>query len=414
MILNIVIDRIILVMCAIYLLLSMLNGYLLHNKIHLFLSIAQLFSLLILSFILLSLFLKKKYTFLIGFIGLFLILYVPSIVQFFSTDELKTFIFDDFIKLLKYASTFIYIYYFSVLLKKNQNLFAKYFFNIVKISFLILVGNIMLKYIGMGYPMYKHGNIGSTGFFYAGNSVSLLLMVLSAILAIFYWQQSKYFKYIVLFAIALFTGFTISSKTGILGIILVFLLIPIKRPRLSLIQHRGVLNLIPIIVIFPILIFQAWRFVKKSEIFARLEYFWQKLDFVTFILSNRNTFFNRAIENYKENYNALEKIIGIGHYHFEKMNEGKIIEIDFLDIFFGYGFVGVFVFIAIIWYLLVKSFKNSLYKDFIYSNFVFFMVVVLFIISSMAGHVFSSGFSSIYIGLLFSLFHFKKSLVAVG
>jgi hypothetical protein len=129
-------------------------------------------------------------------------------------------------------------------------------------------------------------------------------------------------------------------------------------------------------------------------------------------LSNRNTFFAKALENYKENYNLLEKIIGVGHYHFEKLNDGKIVEIDFLDIFFSYGYLGVFALMAFVWYLLVVSYKKSKSKDFIFANFVFMMVVVLFIQSSLAGHVFGSGFANIFIALLFSFLTVKQSEIA--
>jgi hypothetical protein len=94
----------------------------------------------------------------------------------------------------------------------------------------------------------------------------------------------------------------------------------------------------------PILFYIAWIYVSKSDIYMRISYFWQKLDLVTFLLSSRNNFFETAIEIYKNDYSILEKFIGVGPFHFEKYNNYKAIEMDFLDIFFSYGIMGLVFF----------------------------------------------------------------------
>ena len=53
------------------------------------------------------------------------------------------------------------------------------------------------------------------------------------------------------------------------------------------------------------------------------------------------------------------------------------------------------------------KFKRTGIND--YASFVFLMIIVLFFISGTAGHVYSSGMSAVFIGLLFSLMFLKTN-----
>ena len=54
-------------------------------------------------------------------------------------------------------------------------------------SFIIIVLNIFLRLFGFGFPMYGLNGleIGSKGFFYAGNEISATLLIVSSFLM--YW-----------------------------------------------------------------------------------------------------------------------------------------------------------------------------------------------------------------------------------
>jgi hypothetical protein len=140
---------------------------------------------------------------------------------------------------------------------------------------------------------------------------------------------------------------------------------------------------------------------------VRLQYFWENLDFVTFIFSSRNIFTRKMFQIYESSYSFIQKLVGGGQNFYESKLE-HIIEIDLLDIFFGYGYLGALLFVSMITFLIVQSsiLKKSIF--FPYARLTYFMVFLLFAISSIAGHIFNSGIAGNFIGLLFALMHLRK------
>lgn len=384
---------------------DMINGIMLTNGINLPITVGQLHKFLILLFIFFT-FLFKPVALLISltFLGLFLI---PSILQIGQAEP--GFLLDDIIKISKYLlPLFCFLYFTSVMKRAEPTIIAKTF-KLIAFSYIVLISNIFIKYLGFGYPMYEFGDIGSKGFFYAGNEISVLLLILSSIIAFRLWKNKERKKYYLFLLLNVIAGLGISSKTAVLGIIIIFLLIPLKRPSLKTNIKKIGYFLLSFFVILPILLYVSWEYVKNSAVYGRIIYFWEKLDFWTFLLSNRNNFFWDAWIVYKEGYNFLEKIIGVGQTKYEALNYDKIVEMDFADIFFAYGFIGLILFISIILFLMAQSLNFSNNEKYVYANFVFMMAIILAVISTMAGHVFSSSMAAVFIGLLFSLMYLKNN-----
>jgi len=383
---------------------DMLNGFLLKNNINLLISVAQLFKIIILLLIFIRfLFVPKKLFF--AFFTILLLL-IPSFIQVINQWSFS-FLISDLIKLTRYLMSLFAFLFFVEVIRKNDLSNINMIFNLVKFSYLILIVNIFIKYFGIGYPIYEYADIGSKGFFFAGNELSVLLIILSSIIAFQLWNSDKKTKFYLFLLLNMFAGITISSKTGMLGILIVFFLIPIKISLIKINFKRLRIFFFSIIIVFPILMIYSWRFIKNSAIFVRLEYFWKKFDFLTFILSNRNNFVKRAYRKYIDDYSFVEKIIGVGQTKYEMLN-GSIVEIDIIDIFFAYGYIGLMLFVFLLLFIIVQVKRFSKFNNYIYANFVFLMILILFAISSFAGHVFSSGMSAVFIGLLFSLMYIRK------
>src|SRR5699024_11857446 len=192
-----------------------LNGYLLNNSIVIPLpfSIAQIYKIILLGFLILKLCFRPKL--LIYALAILIILFLPTIFQFFKTQE-TWHISLDLIKISRYLITITSFYFFSNYFQNNRA--EVFIFSIVYFSYFIVVANILLVYIGHGYPMYEIGEIGSKGFFYAGNEASVLLVILSAIIGKHLWKKRKKVVYFLLGFLSLFTALTLSSKTSMLGV----------------------------------------------------------------------------------------------------------------------------------------------------------------------------------------------------
>ncbi|MGR7812795.1 O-antigen ligase family protein [Lacinutrix undariae] len=385
---------------------DMINGALLKNNINLPLSIGQFHKLSILLVIFLS-FLFKKNSAILSF-SLLSVLLLPSIFQVFMEFELG-FLFKDLIKITRYLTPVFAFFFFVNYIKKGNSIHL--LFLLVKFSYIVFCANILLKYLGLGYPMYSYGSVGSKGFFFAGNETSVVLIILSSILAYKLWLEQKTKKYIYLFLFTLFVGITISSKTGLLGVILTFLLLPLKPVGATLSKKR--LKIVVIAVILAIIGYFIFisDTIQNTAILKRTNYFFNKLDVVTFLFSNRNNFFIEALDMYAQKYNFIEKIIGVGQAHYEVLNGNGIVEIDIADIFFAYGVVGLTIFISLITFLIVQAYKFKKSGKYPFSGLVIVMLFILLGISTIAGHVFSSGMAAVFIGLLFSLMYVKNEAV---
>lgn len=378
-----------------------INGFLLHNNVSLPISVAQLYKSLLLILLILKVAFRPRFLLYIFFI--FCILFSPSIYQVFKLGQINH-LFPDIIKISRYLTIILCFYFFTNYFQNNRG--EKIVFQFVYISYAVVVVNILVKYIGLGYPMYNYDDIGSRGFFFAGNEISVLLLILSAIIGKRLWIQNKYFLYFTIGLLTIFTALTISSKASMIGAIIILLMIPIKRPNISSINFKAVFRYsLSILIAAPLIVMAAWKFIKNSKVYERFTHFYEELDFLTFIYSNRNTFYFEYLNIYKEKYDFVEKLIGVGQTGYEELSDLQTVEIDIIDILFAQGVVGVVVFIILIAFVLLQSLKLSFFSKYNYANFTFFMCVLLFAISSFSGHTFNSGMAGPFIGLTFALMY---------
>jgi hypothetical protein len=162
--------------------------------------------------------------------------------------------------------------------------------------------------------------------------------------------------------------------------------------------------------LLPLGLYIIVEYLKKSDVMQRLSYFWNELDIYTFILSNRNTFLFDFIEIFKKEYNIIEMIIGVGQSTFETLNNNHIIELDFFDIYFAYGIIGILLFLFYISFLLIQSKIKSLNrKTYLFSSYSKYIALFLIVLSFLSGHIFNSGMAAIYMGCVFSLMYYKSN-----
>ncbi len=404
-----VLNNIILMLLIPVLIVDMLNGFLLEKQIILPVSVSQLYKLVIIGLMLFRFLLDFSILRLIG--GLFFILLLGSLYRFSFFEEPLLTLFDDSIKIFKYLTPLIaFVYFREIMYLNDDNLLNKYF-KWIKFSYAILAGNLLLKFVGLGYPMYTVGDIGTRGYFYAGNEISALLLILSVILGYYYWEiKNSKRNFIWCLVMSLILGFLISSKTGMVGILLVFALIAFDPRKINFAHKNFRKSLLIAVSLLPVFIWGTYTFIVNSAILTRFTHFWARMDFFTFMMSSRNLYFQKMIPIYQDQYSWIEKLIGGGQNYYEDLL-GQIIEIDILDIFFAYGFVGTIIFVVLIGILLIfaKGLINK--KEYPYARLSYFMIIVLVLISCLSGHIFNSGIAGLFIGFLFSLMFFKNSKI---
>lgn len=384
-----------------------INGIFYENNISIPFSISQIYKLGIVALFFIRLLKTPKY---ILFIWLLLgLMIVPSILQW--TKETITFnvVIQDLIFSFKYLTVLISFFYFKeVLATVNKSQIPKYFVWI-KLSYFILAISLSLKLVGIGYPMYTTGNIGARGFFIAGNEISALLLILSGLIAYYYWVVNRNIWLFIGYGLTSFIlGLLISSKTGILGILLVYMLIVLGTTKFNFKDKRVVKSLVYTLLVVMVFAIGISLFIQNSAIMTRYAHFWDKMDFITFILSSRNIYLAEMIPIFENSYSSLERLIGIGNFRFEELANQKI-EIDILDILFTYGYLGILLFgglLALYFFSILKVIKQR--SVFVYAKLSFILFTVLFLLSCLSGHIFNSGIAGVFIGFVFSLAYYKK------
>ena len=129
---------------------------------------------------------------------------------------------------------------------------------------------------------------------------------------------------------------------------------------------------------------------------------------VDVILSSRSIYFVNTYNIYYERP-VIEKAFGIGFTNRKSINNEnieKLVEMDFIDIFIRYGFVGFAIYMMPILFTLFIGLKKIFDKSFYYKSTIILYVVILLLTCSvafLAGHVFGAPSVAIYMSSIMCL-----------
>lgn len=381
---------------------------------HYKLPISQIFKLVILLLLLIRLSLTKDFIPVLLVLSLFLI---GPIHGFILTSNLNNFI-NDFIVGTKWANVPISFFYFKILFQSKH--YQKLIFRIRRMivrSFKFVSLNLLLGALGFGMAFYNHGfanAIGTKGYIYAGNELTVLLLSLGFVIASYLFLKKEFKKYFLFFFLFFFFSYLMISKTILIGVLIVFL-IPVLSVVKMKFKVRFIKNIfLATLFLVPILTVGAIIGIQKSGLLDRIKNSLIKNDFdwVTVILSNRNNFIRKGWQVFIEDFSVIGKLFGYGQsYHLEL--SGHLAEVDFFTILFSSGVVGLFGLIILNLYWL----KNAIYfknKNNIFASSVLIFLFFLIIVANLSGHIFGSGIAGFFIGFSIALMFYKKGVELEG
>ena len=385
-----------------YLTADTLTGFLEHKGLKLALSPSQIWKFFILGGMLVYI-AKTKYEYVILALTYFGILVAPRYIDFLGHEDLKGFL-SDIVYALKYSSFFI-AFIWARTLFTISDIYLKKINQIFIINFIVLALNLFGGVLGYGYSQY--GNIGSVGYFIAGNEISgLIIIVFGLILNYFFKKKQKYYLLACLMLIVL--SLLKSTKVAIAGTILLTFLIPYfseNLPILSLSNLRKKI-LMSFLVMIPFLIIGLYFAMIYTGLWERIQYFYTHYDFLTFLLSGRNKYVEVVIEVFESNFSVFQLLFGKGY--FNGMNEIRLFyggvdtisEIDIVDLFYQFGFVGLILVFSLWFYFIKTSYQKMITNNSMMASAVFIINILLFLISFPAGHILYSGIAGILIGIM--------------
>ncbi|GHV72176.1 hypothetical protein AGMMS49928_28320 [Spirochaetia bacterium] len=275
---------------------------------------------------------------------------------------------DSTIIFIKALSMIIFYMYFCLLLNRDYDIGYKYMTKIMHLNLGWFTINMILGLMGFGYKTY--GEIGSKGFFYAGNETSLLLLVM-----FYYYLTSSTAKYKNILSIAfLIFSYLLGTKTGMISCLVLFIVyyyLSLKK------RFRPVFFLLLFIGGYVVYRYLIVMYSSLPVILNAVKKFnWrygQSGDILNALLSNRILYLSNYYDFWKTHFSMQNLFFGIGKPVFLTG-----IEIDFFVYFFQTGLLFTSVILGFYLFLIMRSRKHTL----------LFTLNLLFLgISFSAGHV---------------------------
>lgn len=291
---------------------------------------------------------------------------------------------------------------------------------LISVGIYILVFS--LSYITRtSFKSYVGDNLGGVGWYYAANEISSIMLMLFPFIY-YLLDKNKVLFYIAgtttIFFISLI-GTKVSSF-GILIISLLYLILPIifkNKDYKKDIKHHLLLIIIMVFILFgsPSMfnikiatekvtneyLQEQEKFDKECESGSKCDnYYYRKI--MLMLLSGRNVFLSDTNKIYKNNFNSSTFLFGLGvsnSLKIENENTNKWIEMDFFDLYYSYGVVGMLLILSPLLFVLYQTLKKKiLFKNLTFDNTMYTLIILLILsVSFIAGHVISAPSVSTYL-----------------
>ncbi|EUJ18718.1 hypothetical protein HB852_06695 [Listeria grandensis] len=399
---------------AIFPVVDALNGFVLSAGINLPIGVA--YRLVCIAFLIFQIarkgFPKRLYTILsVTFIFCGIIsLFIQTIVL---QNDLSALLYDltNMTKFFLWALIPYYVYQRKDQLKETS--YEKIF---LAISIFFTLGLLIPYALGIGNQTYAGSDAGYKAFFFANNDTTIGFIVSATFTGWYLFKQTKATKLWTRLMLALlYLGnllglLLLGTKTGIVyGVILTIVLLLrffFFQKRIGPAVKWGIG--VTVIAVLTLIVFQGRAFIVEtmSGLVQRLTYFYNLYngDLVRFITSSRSEFLDSAFRSFTDSGNLMTQLFGYGFsQRVATWGLGDLVEMDFFDVFFSLGILGLLVTLGLLLFFFITSCK----KRSIYS--VLFLILVLY--GAFAGHVLFSALSSTLFGLVCGgLFLKKESL----
>jgi len=290
-------------------------------------------------------------------------------------------------------------------------------FNLVFYSLVLIIAYVT----NTSYNTYMDDSIGYIGWYYSGNEVSAITVLLFPFL--YSILQKNKIVYVFLSIICIFAISLIGTKVTFFGILFISIISCFYFfNRKRIITWNLLLSLLTVFLAFNIMlndnsIQNMNRIVEEpkteikqeTEIVSSEEPPSKLLQLALKFLSGRDAYIINTKDIYKKNYTLSVQLFGIGFSDNNKINNQeitKLIEIDILDLYFHMGIIGLcIVFFPYVYafYLLIREIRKSKIK--INKKILYYTIVLLLslAISCISGHVLLNPAVSIYIIIYFIL-----------
>lgn len=299
------------------------------------------------------------------------------------------------------------IYAKSNLVKFEGNLII-----LLRISYYLVIINVLIGYLGLGYPTYPSTGLGFKGYFQAGNELSALFIIVSTFHLYFILLESTLKNKILLYflhsGIIYLVGISIATKSTTVAGVLIPILLPLFSEKKKLLTPTRIKTIYLIAMISISMSIGSMILIKLMESGAakRAIYFYERDGLLSLIFSGREQLLTIYISALESSGNLFSYFFGFGSSLLSNAVGRNYIEIDPFDAAMYFGLP--FSFLLVTLSLLVTFIPLKLLVTHKYAGTLFVSNILLLFFSFLAGHVWTSGLLGITWGVSLSLFFIKR------
>lgn len=352
---------------------------------------------------------KRKFDLLFIWICPFLMMLITFTVNFYFKKPFYMISEINFI--LKTSYYIVFTFFALIVIDKHINLHPSIERGIPIVSIIIGVSFWLSIVTGTNIASYGYGKTGYSGWFFSANELSVTVLILLILTVIHLNDVNKERRAIQFLSLIFLLSLLpmIGTKTALGGGVIIistytmYLLFFSKERKKSFSFRFTYLTIVTLFIIFipftPVIsnttnIDLNDQFIEQKQQLYNERKIIHPL--VNQLLSSRDIYLLRTSNDF---YNAplLQQLFGIS-YGGKYINEPKLIEMDFFDLLFSYGYIGFFILIIPLMFLVQKTF--SLKRTI--TNVIFQLGIFLILsISFLAGHMLFAPSVMTYFTILF-------------
>lgn len=287
-------------------------------------------------------------------------------------------------------------------------------------TILYIIMLIIPRYLGIGYVTYDLQNnsllsssdgIGFKGFFIETNSLVAILIgcmvligeYLLEILEMVRLELKKVLVHLILLVSCYFSLILVSMKTGIV-VAMLYILILLMRVLISKRVSKKIKMMVSILTLILGLFFSPTISNSINELITRSNYFLRLFnnDIVRFLTSSRSVYFEDSLHSASKSQDFFSLSLFGGGYYVDFIKpydifKRRLIEMDFFDFYFAYGYVGVAVYFG----YFMKNIINIIFSK---MSGIKLMILIFGVYGFFAGHVLFNSMTATFLAICFAYY----------
>ena len=264
------------------------------------------------------------------------------------------------------------------------------------LSAIVLLLNALAGVAGLGFTAYQpldgvaQSFLGIKGFFYSTNELSAVLLVISAALLCLSWPQHN-LAYVLCSITALLLALSLLTKTGLFGVMLLVLLVPLLlQPAQFWQQQKKLLLAFSALLLLALLLLlaNAEALLKLLGIYDKLSFVYQQRGLSGILLSSRDYYAGQIWQSVSAHYPDWQRMLGVGQGSIALNLKKYFAELDWFDLLVFHGLAGV---LALVLCFAVFFHRSWLQRCSGAGRSLLLLNLLLLLVSSVAGHILTSG-----------------------